>query len=254
MRQTRKKKRKIRKKKTKRIKYKRRKRIKYKRRKRGGNGWIPPHNSIQQQLKALETFLVNHGVSEDNISFWGQNGTKPLSALLKEIKSGETILVLNNNNVVRLVKVVSIRIFDSPAKTRVLKETGHYDQNMNKIRDRKNIGILEKMEPGEKPINAIIRGIHEELGNRYAHNLRFFKGNPTYNIDKPDIKLGSNSYPGLNGQYMFYKEEGYIPVLTQEKSVSPFYTIEQNNDGSFKRYIEWQWIPLNSIGKIKENS
>jgi len=107
------------------------------------------------------------------------------------------------------------------------------------------------MNEGENPRHAVKRGIAEELGENYSRNIRFFKGPPGTDIDKVDInEEGSNSYPGLPAQYRWYREEAYIPNLTNDTLYTPkkqFFHEELKDDGTFKRNILWQWRKTNNL-------
>lgn len=209
------------------------------RRKRGGN-----IKNIQkpQSLNSLLTILANAGITEDMISKWKKSPSK----LFKEIQDKETKLVLINGKIKRLVDTVSIKIYDGPQKRFLLYEVGHYDNEKNKTKNRNNPDIREKMIENENPREAIKRGISEELGNKYSKNIRFFKGSPTMDIDNANIEEeDSNSYPGLAAIYKWYNDEAYIPDLTNDTLYSNndrfYWHKELNENGSFKRWIKWQW-------------
>ena len=70
------------------------------------------------------------------------------------------------------------------------------------------------------------------------------KGHHVYDIEKPVIiSTDSRSYPGLPATYKTYREEVYMPELSVDHPPrsGPFKTEERNDDGSFKRYIVWEW-------------
>ena len=222
------------------------------RKKRGGavEKISPPVN-----MESLQHILEDGGVPANNINNWGTSGsnTKSLSKLFNEVKKGETKLVKINGKIKRIVETVDVKIYDNPQKTYLLYEEGHYNDNNGepglKTKNRGNAGVREKMNEGENPRDAVKRGIAEELGTRYSKNIRFFKGKPTIDIDKVDvIEEDSNSYPGLPARYKWYRDEVIIPDLTTD-TIYPdrgvgkkdFFTKEINDDGSFKRWIKWEW-------------
>ena len=64
-------------------------------------------------------------------------------------------------------------------------------------------------------------------------------------IDIPDVKKSdSNSYPGLPAVYNWYHDEIFIPELTKNtfyNNHKVFFTKELKDDGTFKRWIKWEW-------------
>ena len=226
-----------------------RKRKKYRKRrtrkKRGGAVEMIP---IPANVESLRRILEEGGISTID---WGKSeNTKPLSKLFKEVENGETKLAKIGDEIKRIVDTVSVKIYDNPSKTHLLWEEGHYEKDKKtKIKDRGNPDVREKMNKGENPRHAVKRGIAEELGENYSRNIRFFKGPPGTDIDKVDIKEeDSNSYPGLPAQYRWYREEAYIPNLTNDTLYTPkkqFFHEELKDDGTFKRNILWKWRPTN---------
>ena len=222
-----------------------RKRKKYRKRrtrkKRGGAVEMIP---IPANVESLRRILEEGGISTID---WGKSkNTKPLSKLFKEVENGETKLAKIGDEIKRIVDTVSVKIYDNPSKTHLLWEEGHYEKDKKtKIKDRGNPDVREKMNKGENPRHAVKRGIAEELGENYSRNIRFFKGSPGTDIDKVDInEEDSNSYPGLPAQYRWYREEAYIPNLTNDTLYTPkkqFFHEELKDDGTFKRNILWQW-------------
>ena len=226
-----------------------RKRKKYRKRrtrkKRGGAVEMIP---IPANVESLRRILEEGGISTID---WGKSeNTKPLSKLFKEVENGETKLAKIGKKIKRIVDTVSVKIYDNPSKTHLLWEEGHYEKDKKtKIKDRGNLDVREKMNKGENPRHAVKRGIAEELGENYSRNIRFFKGSPGTDIDKVDInEEDSNSYPGLPAQYRWYREEAYIPNLTNDTLYTPkkqFFHEELKDDGTFKRNILWKWRPTN---------
>jgi len=226
-----------------------RKRKKYRKRrtrkKRGGAVEMIP---IPANVESLRRILEEGGISTID---WGKSkNTKPLSKLFKEVENGETKLAKIGDEIKRIVDTVSVKIYDNPSKTHLLWEEGHYEKDKKtKIKDRGNPDVREKMNKGENPRHAVKRGIAEELGENYSRNIRFFKGSPGTDIDKVDInEEDSNSYPGLPAQYRWYREEAYIPNLTNDTLYTPkkqFFHEELKDDGTFKRNILWKWRPTN---------
>jgi len=211
------------------------------RKKRGGNKIIPPTD-----VDNLEQILVNGGVSQDKIAKW----PKTLDKLLEEMRNKETILIENNGKIKRLVKAVDIKVYNDETKKYTLYELGHYNQDANgepgeETKSRNNEGVLEKMMGEESPTTAMKRGIKEELGDEYSKNIRYLKGEPTFDIEIADVKKSdSNSYPGLPAAYNWYHDEIFIPELTKNtfyNNHKTFFIKELKDDGTFKRWIKWEW-------------
>ena len=212
------------------------------RKKYGGNKIIaPPANTT-----ILEQILVTSGIPQDKIAQW----PKTLDKLLKEMRNKETILIENNGKIKRLVKAVDIKVYNDETEGYSLYEVGHYNQNSNgkpgeETKSRNNEGVLEKMMGEESPTTAMKRGIKEELGDKYSKNIRYLKGHPTFDIDIADVKKSdSNSYPGLPAVYNWYRDEVFIPELTENtfyNNPKTFFTKELKDDGTFKRWIKWEW-------------
>ena len=229
-----------------------RKRKKYrKRRTRKKRGGAVEMIATPDNAESLGNILEAAGIPTDG---WGgimmvngkSKNTKPLSKLFKEVVNGETKLAKIGDEIKRIVDTVSVKIYDNPSKTHLLWEEGHYEKDKKtKIKDRGNPDVREKMNKGENPRHAVKRGIAEELGENYSRNIRFFKGPPGTDIDKVDInEEDSNSYPGLPAQYRWYREEAYIPNLTNDTLYTPkkqFFHEELKDDGTFKRNILWKW-------------
>jgi hypothetical protein len=177
---------------------------------------------------------------------WGENGTKTVNKLLKEIKSGETILKEENGKLFREVRRIVIEIFNNESKTLILQEKGHYDSSGNLDKAKSNKDLREKMYDYESPTKALTRAINEELGEKYSRDILYFKGDPKYEIEKgKKIISDSYSYPGLQMHTTEFREELYIPLLTKNMNASPNNELiieETYADGKFKRYIKWGWV------------
>ena len=223
----------------------RRSRTRRSRTRRGGVNEFIPDN-----VEHLKKKLKEQGI---NTTKWENGKSKTVENLYNEIQKGETKLAMINGIIKRIVSAVSVKIYDSQAKQYLLHETSHH--NITQSEDPRpkmkgNDDMREKMNKGETPIEAMTRGISEELGEEYSKNIRFFHGEPSLDIYKVDtIKEDSNSYPGLGAHYNWYREEIYIPNLTVKTLYSGevkdqdkyFFIKELNDDGTFKRNIKWTW-------------
>jgi len=217
----------------------------------------------------LKAILIRGGIEEDTITMWHENHQyKNLKKLLGEIKDGETVLI--HNPVKRVINTVDVTIYNNDSHDYALYERGHYDKDKttgkpdlnNELKKRNNEGILEKMKPSENPQLAMIRGIKEELGEKYSSSRHVtknlgkqYKGTTNWerlaNVQQKD----SYSYPRLPAEYRRYRDEIVIPELTKDTfntqvkdsenlvghSKYQFFTRETEDDGEFKRWILWEW-------------
>ena len=207
------------------------KKRKYKRRIKKGGGVFQPKN-----IQELQQKLNQYGISTEK---WNSTfGNKNIEKLLKEIKSGDSILMEENNTIYRSVKVANVVILSDNEQYRLV-EKAHLNKNKELIKERGNNVLSEKMEPNETLTNAIIRGVKEELGEKYSKNILFLDEEKA--IIK-NMEKSSYSYPGLKARYSFYEKTIKIPLLTLDfPPPSSFETTELNSDGNFKRYIVWEW-------------
>lgn len=221
---------------TKKRKYKKR----VKRVKKGGAKFIP------KNIEELQQKLIQYGINFNNWNI--ASGNKSVEQLLKEIKNGDCILIEENNNLYRSVKVANVTILSDDEQYRLV-EKAHLNQNREVVKERGNNVLSEKIETGETVLNAIVRGIKEELGEKYNKNIVFLNEE---SMNVKNEEKSSYSYPGLKALYTFYETSVKIPLLTQDyPPPQSFVTEERNSDGSFKRYIEWEWVNINyNIDKI----
>jgi ADP-ribose pyrophosphatase YjhB (NUDIX family) len=167
-------------------------------------------NSINE-LKAL---LVKNGIPVEQ---FGVASAKTISGLLDEVIKGSCQLVLENNELIRLVNSVNIRIyFNSLDKTLYLKEKmQEFADGRIRIRNWLTWSVSEKIEPGENPEQAVIRGMSEELGIHNLTNLtkQEVVNNDQYSPSYPGVKTKYvNNYFNLNLTDEQYKPEGYKEV------------------------------------------
>jgi len=219
-------------------KYKRRKvkrkytkKRKYKKRVKKGGGVIRPKNVEELQKK-----LNQHGISTDT---WNkESGNKSVEQLLKEIKSGDSILIEENGYIYRSVRVANVIVLSEDNQYRLIEQS-HLNKQREIVKERGNNVLSEKMEPNETLTNAIIRGVREELGEKYSENIMFLDEEKS---NVKNIEKSSYSYPGLKAVYSFYEKTIKIPLLTLDfPPPESFETMELNSNGEFKRYIVWEW-------------
>jgi hypothetical protein len=160
-------------------------------------------------VEELQTLFSTHNIPTE---LWGMGSAKTLEHLLTEVNEGESILTVNEQNVlVRKVALVSIIVrygeFTLKEWKQVFKD--------GRSRQRDIVGIGEKLKPNETPTRAMNRGMHEELGidRRYFRRVGSFV--------RTTRNEQSRSYPGLMCVYtvhtvtveidsVVFKASGYV--------------------------------------------
>ena len=176
-------------------------------------------------LEELKAWLIKNGI---DISQWGTGGTKSLANLWDELVNGD--IAIQDNPPVRVVGVVKILIRKGDrVLTEVEQELG--DGEVGRRRKRWCLPS-EKMKPGEKPEDAALRCLKEELGldEQDVISLKF-----THEKVK---ESDSPSYPGLSTQYTFVTIEARVNGLPD----TDFWrenTAYQHGDPVYRQH--WGW-------------
>lgn len=176
---------------------------------------------------ALQKQLADAGI---DVSAWGTGQAKTLAHLLKEIESGETILVVGESGeLLRKVVVGGADIYyQSPTgeKYRLKEDRQVFNDGRTRRRDLGQ-AVSEKMKPGEEPQAAMIRGI-QELG---------ISGDIALVVDGVDEqKIDSPSYPGLKSQYIRHK----FRATLSDDQFKPEGYVEKQADKS--TYFVWEKV------------
>ncbi len=179
-------------------------------------------------ISRLQKKLESAGI---DTSTWGTGQAKTLTHLLKEIESGETVLVtVETGELLRQVAVCAANIYyESPAgKTYRLKEDRQVFKDGRERRRDLGQAVSEKMEPEENPIEAMIHGVKEELGIDSKINLT---------ESGTDEKIfTSPSYPGLTSKYIRHK---FHVILNNEQFSPEGYVEVQSN---ISTYFVWEEV------------
>lgn len=173
-------------------------------------------NESKSNVSILRARLKNAKI---DISLWGTGGYKTIEHLAKEIDNNEIILdVTKNGELIRISEVVAAKIFyidDNGKKYQLIEQKQVFVDGRERIRPSNGQSVFEKMKFGEAPMQAMARGITEELGIGDEFNISF--------VDEIEKNEESKSYPGLITQsttYFFeallntsqYNSQGYIEV------------------------------------------
>lgn len=153
-------------------------------------------------------------LDDNNIDYspWnGSNGSKSVESLYKEIEDGESVMDINDGELVRSVFVVKV---DVVYKDKQLKESKQvFKDGYVKVRDI-DFAVSEKRLDGEDGIISAVRGVKEELGLDIKKE-RFVS------LDEECQLKVSNSYIGLKSNICMiryrlelmdeeYNPKGYI--------------------------------------------
>lgn len=195
------------------------------------NNYFTRKNTIREESRGMALYALQQQLkcAGIDVSGWGKGSAKTLEHLQREIESGETVLITDKQGrLLRKVEVVSGNIFyiSPDGKRYRLRE---YEQVFKDGRKRtRNLGeaVSEKMKPNEDPIDAMIRGVREELGIEGKISLT------ETGVDKQ--LLSSPSYPGLQSQYIRHMFE----VILNDQQFRPDGYVEEQDDKN--TYFIWE--------------
>jgi len=172
-------------------------------------------------VEDLKSILNEYNI---NVALWD----KTPNNLMEEIANGESYLETNETGkLVRVVSVAKIKIYKASNPSTYLIE--EY-QIKNEKRKKKGSPLAEKIGNGEKPMDGIMRGIKEELGESLAG---FVSVNPDYYELFQETKE-SQSFQGLECIYLLHNFKG---IASEGFPEGPFETRDAH-DG---KTIEWGW-------------
>lgn len=179
---------------------------------------IPSGVRKVKSLKSLRSLLKRHGV---NYADWGTGYTKTLQDLMKEIRLGESVLMVKRGKLVRQVRhaQVNITCVIDGVLHKLVEERQVFANGAERPREGGR-SVSEKIQAGESPKAAAIRCIGEELG------LLTFTGEGLVrdpNRPRKRRKNSAVSYPGLAVEHIeimfswlmdmlseFFSHTGYI--------------------------------------------
>ena len=163
---------------------------------------------------------------------WGIGNTKTLTHLQKEVDERESSLVIEDNNLIRKVRIIWLKIYF--VKVNINKRFCLIEKRQEfidgRVRSRnQDWSLAEKLKSDEKPDQqSIARAISEELGIDSPVTAKFLK--------QHFETANSMSYPGLTTCSENYFYEVY---LTNEQFKPEGY-IEFQDDKT--TYFVWQKI------------
>jgi hypothetical protein len=160
------------------------------------------------------------------INDYGKGKAKSFQQLLDEIKNGETEIVWMDNQPIRLLRIVFLKV--SYQGKFLVEDRQEFPDG--RVRYRGIEGISEKLFPQEEPDKAVYRALQEELG----FQLEELQDLPIKFLGQELSKKESPSYPGLESHYDIFKYEIYL----SDNHYKPEY-IELFQDGQ-KTYFSWK--------------
>ena len=162
------------------------------------------------------------------IEKYGTEKFKTIGHLYNEIKEGETILKVENGELVRHVSFVGARVIFKTESgwLHLYEEKQVFKDGRVRRREHMPYSAAEKFKTGEDPKKVIIRGVKEELGIVLGPNQFTF-----YN----EVRVEENNdYPGIKS---FHKGHEFLIVL-KENQYEPEGYIERQVDKDV--YFKWK--------------
>ena len=185
------------------------------------------NSKIFQSVDELENYLRKFNIP---ISSWGTGKAKDLEDLCYEIINKECQLIESGESLHRIIEFVGIKVYykDEDDNLYVLRED-RQEFNDGRVR-RRNMptSVAEKMQFGESPTVAGIRGIKEELNINVSSSQLIKHKDLQYNGS-------SMSYPGLLAKY---KGHQFTCYLTKEQFNSDGYVEIQRTKKTFFKWTK----------------
>ena len=182
--------------------------------------------NINQLKLLLNTYNINY-------ANWGKNGqTKSINNLFKELQTGDSILNVEEGNLIRKSTSLWIDVFRNETLSHVLHEKKQFLLNGKVKLRNENHPVTEKQMRNEGIMDTLQRGLNEELG--LTRSMYKIKQNTHTQINKTNSK----SYPGLKA---VYKKHFKKIILLPNKMPEMFKQnnfITQNSNG---KKILWKW-------------
>lgn len=177
----------------------------------------------------LGDWLTRGGIS---LGQYGQGSAKSLEQLWEEVEAGETQLFFEGGRPLREVAVLNVFLKNSRGQT--LYEAEQVLPNGS--RRTRGLPLSEKLLPGERWQEAVVRGIVEELGPVLPED-------PQIEVDEASMvetveTKESQSYPGLLSKYVCKRVSArVVSGLPEEDS---FCTEEERSDGLLQHCWVWR--------------
>lgn len=175
-------------------------------------------NTTPKTLEELEDLLKAFNI---DTSEW----TKSVSTLLKEIAETDCYLSVVNGQLERFVDVARIRCY---YRDQQLFEEKQVFQD--KVRERNQDYVGEKMKKDEDPCDAAVRGVFEELQIVCSKNQL----TPNFSLNTVNTYNPNPSYKGLQSSYRYFN----FSVEFEESQFNPNGYEEFDHDKT--TYFTWR--------------
>lgn len=168
---------------------------------------IPSGICKLKSLKSLRRLLTRHGV---NHADWGVGYTKTPQELMKEIRLGESLMLIRRGILRRQARHAQAAITCLVDDVLYMLVEDRQVFANGTVRHRTGgRSVSEKIQKGESPAAAMVRGIQEELG------LTDYRGEGLVKEIRPPRKRSSSSaesYPGLPVDHIEFQFTWRMPV------------------------------------------
>ncbi|MDP3402357.1 MAG: hypothetical protein Q8S35_00150 [bacterium] len=168
---------------------------------------VPAGPCKVKSLKSLRALLKRHGV---NYADWGVGYTKTPQELMKEVRLGESLLLIKRGMLRRQARhsQASITCMVDGILYELVEDRQVFANGTVRRREGGR-SVSEKIQSGESPKAAMIRGIHEELG------LVDYTGEGLVReIRRPRRRSNDSaeSYPGLAVDHIEFQFSWAMPL------------------------------------------
>lgn len=191
----------------------------------------PEHVPLtEESLAALLcafTVTPDEDLSSERFVGWGKGEAKGYKDLFKEIRAGESHLVVDASGLRRVLRVVRMDISDDTLGTLLHTKTILPDGRVRNLNRQPSGKIAE----GEHPIDAVGRELKEELG-LLPGQLRQLNSKTVVFEEKP-----SKSYPGLRCVYEVHPFDIVLHDIVSAAHATGFVTKEPNGQ---VLHFSWQ--------------
>lgn len=172
-----------------------------------------------KSVKALRALLQRHRIDYGS---WGTGYTKTPQQLMKEIRSGESVLIVKRGVLVRQVRhaQANISCLIDGVPHRLVEVRQEFSNGTVRHRKGADRSISEKIRANESPRDAMIRGIYEELGIADFAGIGLVRDSRRPRKRRSD---SAESYPNLAVEHveflftwsmlaLWVRPEGYVEV------------------------------------------
>ena len=153
--------------------------------------------------RELASLFQRYGV---DMSAYGVGKAKTLDQLLQEINAGESSLVVENGELIRIVNIISVDVYFERVpgeRLRLRMEYQQFSDGRTRVRENDFGAVSGKMKPNESVEDAIARELGEEI-KACEYQLE--------GIQTPIVNTRTSpSYPGISSRYTENYATAIIP-------------------------------------------